>query len=47
MLPHVKEANRRGLVSLDTRAVKTNGQALQYLRSIPGFKPEEPPSMFK
>jgi phospholipase C len=47
VLPSVRAANRRGLVSLDTRTIKTNGQALNYLRSIPGLKPEEPPSKFK
>jgi phospholipase C len=47
MLPRVKAANRRGLVSLDTRVIKTNAQALNYLGSIPGLRPAEPPSMFK
>lgn len=46
-LPHAKAANRRGLISLNTRAIATNGDALQFLRSIPGLKPEEPPSKFK
>jgi phospholipase C len=46
-LPRVKAANRRGLVSLDTRLIRTNAQALNYLGSIPGLRPAEPPSMFK
>jgi phospholipase C len=47
MLPRVKAANRRGLVSLDTRTIMTSAQALNYLGSIPGLRPAEPPSMFK
>jgi phospholipase C len=47
LLPHAREAKKRGLVPLDVTDVKTNGEALNYLRSIPGLVPEEPLSTFK
>lgn len=42
MLPHAADARARGLAVRDPATVNTVGEALEYLRSIPGLPPEEP-----
>lgn len=40
-LPHVAELTQRGVALRDTATINTVGEALAYLKEIPGLTPEE------
>jgi phospholipase C len=46
-LPEAQAARVRGLALRDTATINTVGEALDYLRSIPGTLPEEPLTLLK
>lgn len=47
MLPEPRKAMARAAVPRDPSAINTTGEAMEYLKSIPGVGPEEPLSTFK
>jgi phospholipase C len=44
MSPAAQQARMRGVGLKSTDSIQTTGEALDYLRSIPGLRPEEPPA---
>jgi phospholipase C len=46
-LPRAKAAMARAAAPRNARAINTTGEAIEYLKSIPGAGPEEPLSTFK
>jgi phospholipase C len=46
-LPQAVEARKRGMALRDPASINTVGEALEYLRSMPGMIPEEPLSTLK
>jgi phospholipase C len=47
MFPEAADARRRGITTRDPSTINTVGEALDYLRSIPGLTEEEPLSTLK
>jgi len=47
MLPEPRKSMARAAVPRDSRAINTTGEAMEYLKSLPGVGPEEPLSTFK